>query len=47
MAETIADLEAKGIELLRGPIETPNGTKLAFIEDPNGVEVEFIENLTL
>jgi lactoylglutathione lyase len=47
MAELVENLEEQGIELLRGPIETGSGTKLAFIEDPNGVEVEFIAGLTL
>ena len=47
MEETIAKLNEQGIELLRGPIETPNGVKLAFIADPNGVEVEFIAGLNL
>ena len=47
MEAVIEELEAKGVDVLRGPIKTTNGTKLLFIEDPNGVEIEFIENLTL
>jgi len=47
MTELVQDLEEQGVDLLRGPIETGNGTKLAFIEDPNGVEVEFVEGLKL
>ena len=47
MEATIAELKDQGIELLSGPIETPNGVKLAFIADPDGVEIEFIEGLNL
>ena len=44
---TIEKLEKQGVEILNGPIETDNGSKLAFIEDPNGIEITFIENLVL
>jgi lactoylglutathione lyase len=37
----------KNIEIVRGPIETPNGQKFAYVKDPNGVEIEFIEGLQL
>ncbi|CUP17755.1 VOC family protein [Clostridium baratii] len=39
----IDELKNKKINIIRGPIEVPGGSKLAFIEDPNGIEIEFIE----
>lgn len=39
----IDELKNKEINIIRGPIEVPGGSKLAFIEDPNGIEIEFIE----
>ena len=44
---TVAELRAEESERLEVPIETPNGTKLAFFSEPNGVEIELIEGLVL
>lgn len=41
--EKIDELKNKEINIIRGPIEVPDGSKLAFIKDPNGIEIEFIE----
>ena len=41
--EKIGELKNKEINIIRGPIEVPGGSKLAFIKDPNGIEIEFIE----
>ncbi|AQM59817.1 VOC family protein [Clostridium baratii] len=41
--EKIGELKNKEINIIRGPIEVPGGSKLAFINDPNGIEIEFIE----
>ncbi|WP_338595835.1 VOC family protein [Clostridium baratii] len=41
--EKIGELKNKEINIIRGPIEVPDGSKLAFIKDPNGIEIEFIE----
>lgn len=41
--EKIDELKSKKINIVRGPIEVPDGSKLAFIKDPNGIEIEFIE----
>ncbi|AIY82266.1 glyoxalase/Bleomycin resistance /Dioxygenase superfamily protein [Clostridium baratii str. Sullivan] len=41
--EKIDELKNKKINIIRGPIEVPDGSKLAFIKDPNGIEIEFIE----
>lgn len=43
MAEEIAKLKAKGVELTRGPIGPPGGSKVAFLEGPDGVEIELIQ----
>jgi lactoylglutathione lyase len=42
--DNILDLvNKKQIEIVRGPIVLPNGTKFVYVKDPNGVEIEFIE----
>ena len=40
----IANLKTKGIELTRGPISAPGGSRLAFLNGPDGVEIELIEH---
>jgi lactoylglutathione lyase len=37
----------KNIEIVRGPIKTPNGQKFVYVKDPNGVEIEFIQGFQL
>lgn len=32
-----------GVKFTRGPINTPNGTKIAFFKDPQGVQIELIQ----
>ncbi len=43
MDRTARELKNKGIKFTRGPIDTPNGTKIAFLEDPQGVQIELIQ----
>lgn len=43
MDRTARELQDKGIKFKRGPIDTPNGTKIAFLEDPQGVQIELIQ----
>lgn len=40
-------VKERGLKVLNGPVQTPNGVKFFYIEDPNGVEIEFIENFNL
>jgi lactoylglutathione lyase len=37
----------KNIEIVRGPVETPNGQKFVYVKDPSGVEIEFIQGFQL
>jgi len=43
MNKTAQDLQSKGVKFTRGPIDTPNGTKIAFLKDPQGVQIELIQ----
>lgn len=43
MDRTARELQDKGIKFIRGPIDTPHGTKIAFLEDPQGVQIELIQ----
>lgn len=40
----VANLKSKGVELTRGPISIPGGSRLAFFDGPDGVEIELIEH---
>jgi len=44
MDKTAKELQEKGIKFVRGPIDTPGGTKIAFLKDPNDVEIELIQH---
>lgn len=41
-----ADMAAKGVELLNGPIDRPWGMRTACVEDPDGHIWEFAQNLS-
>lgn len=41
--ETLKLLKENDIEILRGPVHTPDGVKFVYVKDPNGAEIEFIE----
>jgi len=41
-----ADIKAKGVELLNGPIDRPWGMRTACVEDPDGHIWEFAQNLS-
>ncbi|WP_414468267.1 VOC family protein [Methanobacterium sp. ACI-7] len=43
MEKTARELKDEGIEFTRGPIDTANGTKIAFLKDPQGVQIELIQ----
>ena len=43
MDKTARELQDKGVRFTRGPINTPNGTKIAFLKDPQGVQIELIQ----
>ncbi|MGB9936703.1 MAG: VOC family protein [Methanobacterium sp.] len=43
MDKTARELQGKGVQFTRGPIDTPNGTKIAFFKDPQGVQIELIQ----
>jgi lactoylglutathione lyase len=43
MDKTTKELQNKGVKFTRGPIDTPNGTKIAFLKDPEGVQIELIQ----
>ena len=43
MNKTAKELQDNGVKFTRGPIDTPNGTKIAFLEDPQGVKIELIQ----
>lgn len=36
-------LEGMGAELMEGPIDTPNGTRIAFIKAPDNVRIELLQ----
>ncbi len=40
-------LSESNIQIIRGPIQTPSGTKFLFIKDPDGVEIELIQGFNL
>jgi lactoylglutathione lyase len=47
MAAVLADLRAKGVNVLRGPKKPPGGGRsIAFVADPNGIEIELLEPRT-
>ncbi len=41
--ETIASLNAKGVKVTDGPMQTSSGSRFIFIDAPDGYEVELIE----
>ncbi|MGF7118470.1 putative enzyme related to lactoylglutathione lyase [Methanobacterium oryzae] len=43
MNKTARKLQNNGVKFTRGPIDTPNGTKIAFLKDPQGVQIELIQ----
>lgn len=43
MDKTANELNDKGVKFTRGPIDAPNGTKIAFLKDPQGVQIELIQ----
>ncbi len=43
----VADLETKGVKILKAPKKSPGGGRtIAFVEDPNGIPVELLEPRT-
>jgi len=47
IGDCIIMLEEINIEIIRGPIQTPDGQKFLFIHDPDGVEIELIQGFSL
>jgi len=43
LEETIADLQAKGVQVTDGPTQTSSGSRFLFIDAPDGYEIELIE----
>ncbi len=43
--EMIADLKAKGIDILDGPFSPNPHVKFFYVLDPNGVKIQFVENM--
>lgn len=43
MDKAAREIQDKGVKFTRGPIETANGTKIAFLKDPQGVQIELIQ----
>jgi lactoylglutathione lyase len=43
LEETIADLQAKGVQVTDGPTQTSSGSRFVFIDAPDGYEIELIE----
>lgn len=43
MRASISELRAKGVEIMKGPIETMTGTTIAYVQAPDGVEVELLQ----
>jgi lactoylglutathione lyase len=41
--DTIASLNAQGVEITDGPTQTSSGSRFIFIDAPDGYEVELIE----
>ncbi|HSL02365.1 MAG TPA: VOC family protein [Nitrospiraceae bacterium] len=41
--DTIASLNAKGVEVTDGPTQTSSGSRFIFIDAPDGYEIELIE----
>lgn len=41
--DTIAALNAKGVEITDGPTKTSSGSRFIFIDAPDGYEIELIE----
>ncbi|MCX7923605.1 MAG: VOC family protein [Clostridia bacterium] len=44
---TVNMLKEKNIEIIRGPIQIPNGQKFVYVRDPNGAEIVFIQGLDI
>lgn len=45
MDTAVNELQKKGINFNHGPIDTGEGTKIAFFNDPNGVEIELVQHV--
>ena len=43
LEETIADLQANGVNITDGPTQTSSGSRFLFIDAPDGYEIELIE----
>ena len=42
LADAIASVKAKGIEIARGPIKVGGGTEFFYIKDPDGVDIQIV-----
>ena len=42
---TLADIEAKGINIWFGPVELEDGMRILFIEGPDNVKIELMESV--
>lgn len=45
--ETMTMVKEKKLEIILGPINTPNGGRFIYIKDPNGVEINLIEGFNV
>ncbi len=43
LAEVVANLETKGVPLLKGPLEIPGKVKWLYLADPDQNVIEFVE----
>jgi lactoylglutathione lyase len=44
LADAMAAVKAKGIEIVRGPIKVGGGTEFFYVRDPDGVEIQIVSH---